>query len=71
MSLSRNSEITLVEVPKIIDDIESLRQKTLIAEIKSFRNKIDSDRKNYHMERKYSKKSLEKSIKTEEKSNKV
>jgi len=44
--ISRNSEITLVEVPKIIDDIESLRQKTLIAEIKSFRNKIDSDRKN-------------------------
>ena len=42
----RNSEITLAEIPKILEDIENLRQKTLIAEIKSFRNKIDSDRKN-------------------------
>ena len=41
-----HSEITLAEIPKILDDIENLRQKTLIAEIKSFRNKIDSDRKN-------------------------
>ena len=40
------SEITLEEIPQILDDIENLRQKTLIAEIKSFRNKIDSDRKN-------------------------
>ena len=40
------SEIKLTEIPKIIDDIENLRQKTLVSEIKVFRNKIDSDRKN-------------------------
>ena len=40
------SEIKLTEIPKIIDNIENLRQKTLVSEIKVFRNKIDSDRKN-------------------------
>ncbi|MDC0194385.1 hypothetical protein OAK01_05390 [Candidatus Nitrosopelagicus sp.] len=43
---STNSEITLSEIPNILNDIEQLRQKTLIAEIKTFRNKIDTDRKN-------------------------
>jgi chromosome segregation ATPase len=41
-----HSEIKLTEIPKIIDNIENLRQKTLVSEIKVFRNKIDSDRKN-------------------------
>ena len=44
--IKSKSEITLEEIPKLLNDIENLRQKTLIAEIKSFRNKIDSDRKN-------------------------
>jgi len=41
-----NTEITLEEIPQILDDVKNLREKTLIAEIRSFRNKIDSDRKN-------------------------
>ena len=41
-----HSEIKLADIPKIIDNIENLRQKTLVSEIKVFRNKIDSDRKN-------------------------
>ena len=41
-----NSEITLSEIPKILADIEQLRAKTLVSEIKVFRNKIDNDRKN-------------------------
>ena len=41
-----NLEISTSDIPKILKDINSLREKTLIAEIKSFRNKIDSDRKN-------------------------
>jgi hypothetical protein len=44
--LPSNSEITLTEIPAILHDIQNLREKTLIAEIKTFRNKIDSDRKN-------------------------
>ena len=38
--IKSKSEITLEEIPKLLNDIENLRQKTLIAEIKSFRNKI-------------------------------
>jgi len=41
-----NTEITLEEIPQILDDVKNLREKTLIAEIRTFRNKIDSDRKN-------------------------
>ena len=41
-----NLEISTSDIPKILKDINSLREKTLIAEIKSFRNKIDSDREN-------------------------
>ena len=41
-----STEITLEEIPQILDDVKNLRGKTLIAEIRSFRNKIDSDRKN-------------------------
>ena len=43
--ISTPKEITLENIPGIIVDITNLRQKTLIAEIKSFQKKIDSDRK--------------------------
>ena len=36
--------ITLDEIPKILDDLVTLRKKTLAAEIKSHRNQIDSQR---------------------------
>ncbi|MDC0199368.1 hypothetical protein OAJ83_00750, partial [Candidatus Nitrosopelagicus sp.] len=36
--------ITLEEIPKILDDIVILRKGTLAAEIKSHRNRIDSQR---------------------------
>ena len=36
--------ITLDEIPKILDDLVTLRKKTLTAEIKSHRNQIDSQR---------------------------
>ena len=42
----QNEEIKITNIPKILADIENLRQKTLVAEIKTFRNKLDSDRKN-------------------------
>ena len=42
----KNSEISLLEIPKILNDIKTLRQKTLVSEIKFLRKKILTDRKN-------------------------
>ena len=36
--------ITLDEIPKVLDDLVILRKKTLAAEIKSHRNRIDPQR---------------------------
>ena len=36
--------ITLDEIPKVLDDIVILRKKTLVAEIKSYRNRLDPQR---------------------------
>ena len=44
ITIPTQKEITLENIPDIIHDITNLRQKTLIAEIKSFQNKIESDR---------------------------
>ena len=44
ITIHTQKEITLENIPDIIHDITNLRQKTLIAEIKSFQNKIESDR---------------------------
>ena len=41
---SSSQTITLDEIPKILDDIVILRKGTLAAEIKSHRNRIDSQR---------------------------
>ncbi len=38
-------QITLQNIPAILEDITQLRQKTLVAEIKSFQKKIELDRK--------------------------
>ncbi|KFM20697.1 hypothetical protein AAA799D07_00143, partial [Marine Group I thaumarchaeote SCGC AAA799-D07] len=38
-------EITLSEVADVVKDIRSLRSKTIIAEVRTFKNKIDSNRK--------------------------
>ena len=35
----------LENIPNIIQDVTNLRQKTLIAEVKSFQKRIESDRK--------------------------
>ena len=35
---------SLVDIPKVLDDIVILRKKTLTAEIKSHRNRIDPQR---------------------------
>ena len=40
-----HKEITLQNIPDIIQDVTNLRQKTLIAEVKSFQKRIESDRK--------------------------
>ena len=38
-------QISLTEISDIIKDIRSIRTRTIIAEVKAFRNKINSDRK--------------------------
>ena len=38
-------EITLSKVADVVKDIRSLRSKTIIAEVRTFKNKIDSNRK--------------------------
>ena len=40
-----NKETTIQEIPEILQGITDLRQKTLVLEAKSFRNRMDSDRK--------------------------
>ena len=42
---STHKEITLEDIPSIIEDITNLRQKTLIAEVKSFQKRVESDKK--------------------------
>ena len=39
-----SQSITLDEIPKVLDDLVTLRKKTLTAEIKSFRNQLDPKR---------------------------
>ena len=39
--VAREEQITLDEIPDIIDEICSIRERTIIAEVKSFRNKIN------------------------------
>lgn len=43
--IPRNKETTIQKIPEILQDITDLRQKTLVLEAKSFRNRIDVDRK--------------------------
>ena len=43
--ISTHKEITLEDIPSIIQDITHLRQKTLIVEVKSFQKRIESDSK--------------------------
>tara|TARA_B100001750_G_C15515420_1_gene606734 strand:+ start:778 stop:2088 length:1311 start_codon:yes stop_codon:yes gene_type:complete len=40
-----NKETTIQKIPEILQGITDLRQKTLVLEAKSFRNRMDSDRK--------------------------
>ena len=40
----REKQITLDEIPDIISEIRSIRERTIIAEVKSFRNKINLNR---------------------------
>ena len=40
-----HKNINLENIPNIIQDVTNLRQKTLIAEVKSFQKRIESDRK--------------------------
>ena len=42
--VAREKQITLNEIPDIISEIRSIRERTIIAEVKSFRNKINSNR---------------------------
>jgi len=42
--VTRKKQIGLGEIPDIISEIRSIRERTVIAEVKSFRNKIDSNR---------------------------
>jgi|TARA_B100001540_G_scaffold198318_1_gene174704 hypothetical protein len=39
-----SQSITLDEIPKVLDDLVSLRKKTLVAEIKTYRNHLDPKR---------------------------
>ena len=41
---STSQSITLDEIPKVLDDLVTLRKKTLVAEIKSHRNQLDPKR---------------------------
>ena len=43
--VTRHKEITLQDIPDVLTDITNLRQKTLIAEVKSFQKRIQSDSK--------------------------
>ncbi len=43
--IQKEKEVTLLNIPDIIQDITNLRQKTLIAEIKPLQRKIESDSK--------------------------
>ena len=40
-----NKETTIQKIPEILQNITDLRQKTLVLEAKSFRNRMDLDRK--------------------------
>ena len=42
--VAREKQITLNEIPDIISEIRSIRERTIIAEVKSFRNKINLNR---------------------------
>ena len=42
--VAREKQITLSEIPDIISEIRSIRERTIIAEVKSFRNKINLNR---------------------------
>ena len=42
--VAREEQITLNEIPDIISEIRSIRERTITAEVKSFRNKINLDR---------------------------
>jgi len=44
-TISAHKEVTLQDIPDIIQDVTNLRQKTLVAEVKSFQKRIESDRK--------------------------
>ena len=39
-----SQSITLDEIPKVLDELVTLRKKTLVAEIKSYRNQLDPQR---------------------------
>jgi hypothetical protein len=43
--ISTHKDITLEDIPSIIQDITDLRQETLIVEVKSFQKRIESDSK--------------------------
>jgi len=40
----KSQSITLDEIPKVLDDLVILRKKTLVTEIKSYRNQLDPKR---------------------------
>ena len=42
--VAREEQITLDEIPDIIGEIRSIRERTIIAEVKAFRNKINLNR---------------------------
>ena len=44
-AIPEEKQISLTEISDIIKDIRSIRTRTIIAEVKAFRNKINSDRK--------------------------
>ena len=43
--VTAHKEVTLHDIPNLLTDITNLRQKTLIAEVKSFQKRIQSDSK--------------------------
>ena len=43
--ISTHKEVTLQGIPDLLGDITNLRQKTLVAEVKSFQKRIQSDSK--------------------------
>ena len=44
---SKEKHILLSDVSDILEEISSVRTKTIMAEVKTFRNKIDSNRKHF------------------------